>query len=214
MNRHLHLALLVLLLRTVAPAAPRLFYSKYFKGSVPEFTEITVERSGQATYQEAKDDDNPIRVQMTEAETQELFDLAEKLDRFQHPIESGLKVANMGTKTFRFENGAEKHEVQFNYSIDTGAQALLDCFERIAETEQDFIALDRAVHYDKLGVNDALLALDISMEHKRVVALQQFLPLLDRIVKNESYLHIARERAAAIAEAIRKPAPAQEKAQP
>ena len=95
---------------------------------------------------------------MTEAETQELFDLAEKLDRFQHPIESGLKVANMGTKTFRFENGTEKHEVQFNYSTDAGAQALLDCFERIAETEQDFIALDRAAHYDKLGVNDALLA--------------------------------------------------------
>jgi hypothetical protein len=213
MNRHLHLALLVLLLSTVAPAAPRLFYSKYFKSSVPEFTEITVERSGQATYQEAKDDDNPIHAQMTDAETQELFDLAEKLDRFQHPIESGLKVANMGTKTFRFEDGTEKHEVQFNYSTDTGAQALLDCFERIAETEQDFIALDRAVHYDKLGVNDALLALDISMEHKRVVAAQQFLPLLDRIVKNESFLHIARERAAAIAEAIRKPAP-QEKAQP
>ena len=213
MNRHLHLALLVPLLCTVAPAAPRLFYSKYFKGSVPEFTAITVERSGQATYQEAKDDDNPIHLQMTDAETQELFDLAEKLDRFQHPIESGLKVANMGTKTFRFENGTEKHEVQFNYSTDTVAQALLERFECIAETEQDFIALDRAVHYDKLGVNDALLALDISMEHKRVVAAQQFLPLLDRIVKNESFLHIARERAAAIAEAIRKPAP-QEKAQP
>jgi hypothetical protein len=190
-----------------------LFYSKYFKGSVPEFTAITVERSGQATYQEAKDDDNPIHLQMTDAETQELFDLADKLDRFQHPIESGLKVANMGTKTFRFENGTEKHEVQFNYSTDTVAQALLERFEYIAETEQDFIALDRAVHYDKLGVNDALLALDISMEHKRVVAAQQFLPLLDRIVKNESFLHIARERAAAIAEAIRKPAP-QEKAQP
>jgi hypothetical protein len=213
MNRHLHLALLVPLLCTVAPAAPRLFYSKYFKGSVPEFTQITVEHSGQATYQEAKDDDNPIHAQMTDAETQELFDLAEKLDRFQHPIESGLKVANMGTKTFRFENGTEKHEVQFNYSTDTVAQALLERFEYIAETEQDFIALDRAVHYDKLGVNDALLALDISMEHKRVVAAQQFLPLLDRIVKNESFLHIARERAAAIAEAIRKPAP-QEKAQP
>ncbi len=213
MNRFFHLALLVLPLCTVAHAAPRLFYSKYFKGSVPEFTAITVESSGQTTYQEAKDDDNPIHLQMTEAETRELFDLVEKLDRFQHPIESGLKVANMGTKTFRFENGGEQHEVQFNYSIDTAAQALLECFERIAETEQDFIALDRAVHYDKLGVNDALLALDISIEHKRAVAVQQFLPLLDRIVKNESYLHIARERAAAIAEAIRKPAP-QEKTQP
>jgi hypothetical protein len=212
MNR---LSLLLLLSSGLAPAAPRLFYSKYFKGSVPEFTAITVERSGQVIYQEAKDDDNPIRVQMTEAETQQLFDLAEKLDKFQHPIESGLKVANMGAKTFRFEDGAEKHEVQFNYSIDPLAQALLDCFERIAETEQDFKELDRTAHYDKLGVNDALLTLDISMEHKRVVAAQQFLPLLDRIAKNDSYLHIARERASALAEAIRKPPPApQEKTQP
>jgi hypothetical protein len=211
MNR---LSILLLLLSGMAPAAPRLFYSKYFKGSVPEFTAITVERSGQVTYQEAKDDDNPIRVQMTEAETQQLFDLAEKLDKFQHPIESGLKVANMGAKTFRFEDGAEKHEVQFNYSIDPVAQALLDCFERIAETEQDFMELDRTAHYDKLGVNDALLALDISMEHKRVIAAQQFLPLLDRIVKNDSYLHIARERAGALAEAIRKPPGPQEKTQP
>jgi hypothetical protein len=48
-----------------------------------------------------------------------------------------------------------------------------------------------------------------------VVAAQQFLPLLDRIAKNDSYLHIARERASALAEAIRKPPPApQEKTQP
>ena len=145
MNR---LSALLLLFSGLVPAAPRLFYSKYFKGSVPEFTALTVERSGQVTYQEAKDDDNPIRVQMSEAETQQLFDLAEKLDKFQHPLESGLKVANMGTKTFRFEDGTEKHEVQFNYSIDTVAQALLDCFERIAETEQDFMELDRTAHYD------------------------------------------------------------------
>ncbi len=212
MNRILEVSLLLLLLSAASSAAPRLYYSKYFKGSVPEFAAITVERSGQATYQDAKDDDNPIHVQLTDAETQEIFDLADKLDHFQHPIESGLKVANMGTKTFRFENETEKHEVQFNYSIDTSAQALLDWFEKIAETEQDFIALDRAAHYDKLGVNDALLLLEIAMDHKRVVAAQQFLPLLDRIGKNESYLHIARERASNLADAIRKPPP-QEKTQ-
>jgi hypothetical protein len=204
----------MLLLTWAAVAAPRLFYSKYFKGSVPEFSAITVERSGEVTYQEAKEDDNPIRVQMSEAETREIFDLAEKLDRFKHPIESGLKVANMGTKTFRFEDGSEKHEVQFNYSVDTSAQAMLDAFERIAESEQDFINLDRAAHYDKLGVNDALLLLQISLEHKRLVAAQQFLPLLDRITKNDSYLHIARERATVLAETIRKPPPPEEKTQP
>jgi hypothetical protein len=45
------------------------------------------------------------------------------------------------------------------------------------------------------------------------VAPDQFLPLLDRIAKNESFLHIARERAAGLAESIRKPPPP-EKTQP
>jgi hypothetical protein len=208
-------AAILLALCSVSAAAPRLFYSKYFKGSVPEFVSITLERSGQVIYQEAKDDDNPIRFQMADADTQEIFGLAEKLDRFQHSVESALKVANMGLKTFRFEDGNEKHEIQFNYSLDTAAQTLLDWFERIAETEQNFINLDRTAHYDKLGVNDALLLLQISYDHKHLVGAQQFLPLLDRIVKNESYLHIARERANGLAEAIRKPPPPpQEKTQP
>ena len=46
--------------------------------------------------------------------------------------------------------------------------------------------------------------MQITMERNRLVAPEQFLPLLDRIAKNESYLHISRERAAAIAEEIRK----------
>jgi hypothetical protein len=203
---------LALVLSTSLCAAPRLFYSKYFKGSAPEFAAITVERDGQVTYQEAKDDDNPIHIQLDRASTQELFDLTEKLDRFQRPLESGLKIANLGTKTFRFEDGAEHHEIQFNYSEDANAQTLLDRFERITETEQHFVNLDRTAHFEKLGVNDVLLQMQASWERNRLVAPEQFLPLLDRIAKNESYLHISRERAAAIAEAIRKP-PAQQRGQ-
>ena len=165
-----------------------------------------MERDGQVTYQEAKDDDNPIKIQLDGASVQEMFDLAEKLDRFQHPLESGLKIANLGLKTFRFEDGAEQHEIQFNYSEDMNAQALLDRFERITETEQHFANLDRTAHFDKLGVNDVLLQMQISWDRNRLVDPEQFLPLLDRIAKNESYLHISRERAAAIADAIRKPA--------
>ncbi|HTC34123.1 MAG TPA: hypothetical protein VK724_12170 [Bryobacteraceae bacterium] len=205
---------LALLLASVLSAAPRLFYSKYFKGSVPEYVAITVERDGQVTYQEAKDDDNPIHIQLPSADLNEMFTLAEKLDRFQHPLESGLKIANLGAKTFRFEDGAEHHEIQFNYSEDLNAQVLLDRFERITETEQHFANLDRTAHFEKLGVNDVLLQMQITWDRNRLVAPEQFLPLLDRIAKNESYLHISRERAAAMAEAIRKPAPAvQEKGQ-
>jgi hypothetical protein len=193
---------------TLCSAAPRLSYSKFFKGSTPEYVAIAVERDGKATYQEAKDDEDPIHIQLSEADAREMFSLAGKLDHFQRPIESGLKVAQMGIKTFRFEDGADQHEIQFNYSQDLNAQALLDWFERITETEASFISLDRTVHYDKLGVNDALLQLQIIWDHQRVVAAEQFLPLLDRIFNNESFLHVARERAAGLAEAIRKP-PAQ-----
>ncbi len=109
---------LALAFSMLACAAPRLFYSKYFKGSSPEYVAITVERDGQVTYQEAKEDDNPIKIQLDRASVQEMFDLAEKLGRFQRPIESGLKIANLGLKTFRFEDDAERHEIQFNYSQD------------------------------------------------------------------------------------------------
>lgn len=196
---------IALALSCTLSAAPRLLYSKYFKGSVPEFVSITVERDGNVIYQEAKDDDNPIHLQLGDAAAQELFDLTEKLGRFQRPLESGLKIANLGTKTFRFEDGAEQHEIQFNYSEDANAQALLDRFERITETERHFVNLDRTAHFEKLGVNEVLLQMQVSWEHNRLVAPEQFLPLLDRIAKNESYLHISRELAAAIADAIRKP---------
>jgi hypothetical protein len=197
--------LLALLPAVAAFAAdvPRLSYTKSFPGSVPPWVGITVEKSGAGEYKEAADDDNPIRFQLSGAEAGEIFSLVDKLGNFNRPLESSLKVAFMGTKTFRLENGAEKHEAKFNFSEDPDARLLADWFERITESEQHLINLERAVKYDKLGVVKALLLLQMSMDRKRLVGLQQYLPLLDRVVKNETYMHTARVRAAAIAEAIR-----------
>jgi hypothetical protein len=46
------------------------------------------------------------------------------------------------------------------------------------------------------------------MDRKRLVALEQFLPTLDRIANNESYMHTARAKAAELGETIRKGTPA------
>jgi len=186
-----------------AADAPRLFFSKSFPGSVPAYVEIGVDRSGNAVYKQAPNDDQPLKFQLAESDANEIFGLADKMGRFDHALEAPVKVAFMGMKTFRSEAGAEKHEVKFNYSEDLAAQALLDWFERISETEQHVINLERAVKYDKLGVNQALLLLQISYERKRLVAPQQLLPMLDRVAKNETYMHMARERAAGLADAIR-----------
>ena len=94
----------------------RLFFSKSFPGSAPAYVEIAVDRNGNAKYKEAADDDQPLKFQLAESDTNEIFDLADKLGHFNHPLEAPVKVAFMGMKTFRFESGSEKHEVKFNYS--------------------------------------------------------------------------------------------------
>jgi hypothetical protein len=186
----------------VFAADPHLVFTKSFPGSVPEYVEISVEKNGTAVYKEAPDDNNPITIQLAQTDADAMFALSDKLDHFTRPLESGLKVAFMGKKTMRYDDGTP-HEAQFNYSADPDAQALLDWFERIAETERGYIELERTVKYDKLGVQNALILIQAARDQKRLIAPQQFLPLLDRIVKNESYLHMARERAAAFAGEIR-----------
>lgn len=183
--------------------APRLVYTKEFPGSKPAYISIAIERDGSTVYKEAVNDEYPIKFRIDSNEADELFSLADKLDHFKRKLESGLNVAKMGVKTFRYEDGAAKHEVKFNYSQDEDARVLYDWFEKISETEQRFIQLERAVKYDKLGVHQELLYMQSAQERKRIVAPEQFLPLLDRVIKNDSYLHMARERAAQLADAIR-----------
>jgi hypothetical protein len=199
--------ILTLVSAAILPAAEtRLVFTKSFPGSVPEYVEISVEKSGKTVYKEAVDDTNPITLQLSPADRDTMFALADKLDHFARPLESNLKVAFMGKKTFRYE-GDTPHEAQFNYSIDLDAQALLDWFERIAESERGFIELERSVKYDKLGVQNALILVEAARDQKRLIAPQQFLPLLDRVAKNESYMHMARDRAAAFADQIRMASP-------
>ncbi len=186
----------------LAATVPRVAYSKSFPQSNPAYVAITINKDGTAEYKETADEE-PLRFRLTEKETEEIFGLAEKLERFKRPLESNLKVAKTGVKTFRYEHGAEKNEVQFNYSLDPSAKALWDWFERITETERHRIELERTARFYKIGVNDALLQLEVSRDRARLVGQEQFLPILERIIKNESYMHMARERAARLADSFR-----------
>jgi hypothetical protein len=197
-----YLTFLLFSLAAAAADAPRVLYSKSFPGSTPAFVAVTVEKDGAVSYREAPDED-PLKLRITESQAGEIFTLAEKLSFFKRPLESPLKVANMGMKTFRYENGAEKSEVKFNYSQDEDARALVDWFDRIVESAGQLIALQRAAKYDKLGVVKALLELESLRDRKRLLGEREFLPMLDRIAKNETFLHMARVRAAGLAEAIR-----------
>lgn len=195
--------LLVALGIAAAADAPRITFSKSFPGSAPAFFLITVERSGEASYNESQDPDNAEKLQLEPGVTSEIFQMADRLDRFSKPLESGLKVAKMGVKTLRWEAGAENSEAKFNYSTNEDTKLLTDRFEGIAECARTLLELRRAIRHDRLGVNATVLKIQSLWNEKRLVATADFLPVLDQVANNDIYIHMARERAAQIADAIR-----------
>ena len=205
MNRVVALPAVMLALAAAvfAQSGPRIVYSKSFPGSTPAWVEITLDKEGAGVYKEDPKDEDPLLFRLSASDAAEVFSLADKLDRFSRPLESKLKVANMGMKTLRYEGDGAPREIKFNYSEDADARGIVDWFDRIVETERERIEIERAVRFDKLGVQNAILQIEVSRAQKRLIAEQQFLPFLDRVEKNESFLHIARERAAALADSIR-----------
>jgi len=177
-------------------AQERLTFTKSFPNSIPPYCSVEVTKDGNIEYKESPDD-KPLQAKLSQPETDALFDMAAKLNHFKDNLESGLKVANTGKKTFRYESPTgEKTETVFNYSLDVTAQQLWDRFEQIAQSERGYLDLDRAIHFDRLGVNDALAEIEAMWLNKQLAAPQQFIPLLTRVATHEAFMHLARERAA------------------
>ncbi len=180
----------------------KLIFTKTFPQSQPPYVRIAVEESGAGEFRTSPQDDQPVQFQLSDAEKTELFGLANKVD-FGQKLEAPMRVAQMGLKTIRFENAGRTVEQTFNYTQNLDARALTDWFERISESEMCYLDLERTAKYEKIGVNEAILQIQADWERKRLVAPKQFLPLLDRIVKSESYVKMARARAANLADTFR-----------
>jgi hypothetical protein len=194
---------LLLALLAATGSAQRIVYTKVFPGSSPAYAKITITKAGALTYQEEANEPEPDNVQLDTATTTAIFDLADKLDHFKSKIESGLKVARTGDKTYRWEEGGSANETRYNHTNDENARALQTWFENISESQRLRADLERTYKYDRLGVNEIVLRLATAWQQKHVVAPAQFTPILDRIAKNESLINMARDRAADLSEAFK-----------
>ncbi|MBM3761271.1 MAG: hypothetical protein FJW36_13605 [Acidobacteria bacterium] len=190
---------IVCLLLAVWPLAGQegtIFYSKSFPKSKPEYMEIIIEPTGEVIYKESAEDEQPVKFKLMPEEVQAVWALAAKVNWFDKKLESGLPVARMGEKTYRYAKGETKHETKFNYSQDLDAQALQDWFEKMTETVNLYFDLERTAKFERLGVDRALLHLEAAWDKKRLLSYELYYPLLNRIIKNDSYLNMARDRAA------------------
>jgi hypothetical protein len=185
--------------------AATLSFTKAFPQSVPDYYRIEVQENGDVVYYTAADDPNPAKFKVSAAFSKQAFDLAAKLDHFKGPLESKLKVAFTGKKTFAFDDGSGKKEVTFNYSEKPDAQELLSLFEHLSNTQQAALDLERIMRFDKLGLMKYLLQIEIMYDHKDLAEPELLVPVLERISLNKSFVNIARDRARILLAKIQTP---------
>ena len=194
---------------TNAPAenpAAQITFRKVFKTSYPEFVEIKINLAGTGTYdiRQLDEDANPQPFEVSPPLAQRIFALAAKLNNFQNvDLEVHRRLANLGAKTLLYENGAEKHETDFNYTLDDTATQLVNIFEGLARQTTDLSDLVRTMRYDHLGVNDVLLQIERDYTNKLLPEPERLLPTLDQLAADEKFIDIARSRARALATHIR-----------
>jgi hypothetical protein len=190
-----------------APAGAKLTFRRIFKSSSPEFIEISVrEDSDDATYEIRQLDDDPgaAKFQVSSALRAKMFALAQQLNHFQgQDLDVHRKIANLGEKTFRWEQGSEAHEVKFNYTLNSTASQLLQIFEGLARQQELLSLLERRMKYDRLGINDALLQFETELNRKLLPEPERALPTLDEIAGDARFVEIGRQRARNLAERIR-----------
>ena len=195
-----------------ASAAAKLTFRRVFKESTPEFIEIVVAQdSDKATYEirQLEEDPEKLAFEVSAALRAKMFELAGQMNHFQNQdLDVHRKIANLGEKTFRWEQGAEAHEVRFNYTLNTAASQLLQIFEGLARQQELVELLERRMKYDRLGINDALLQFETDLNRNMLPEPQRALPVLDQISGNPQFVEIARQRARTLAERIRRPSAA------
>ena len=196
-----------LILPAATPGGAAFIYRRIFKSSTPEFIEIKVEEgSDKASYEIRQLDEDPgaTPFEISSALRNKIFELTAQLNYFNGvDLDIHRKIANLGEKTFRWEQGSEAHEVKFNYTVNTAASQLLQICEGLARQEELVEVLQRRMKYDRLGVNDALLDLETDLSKGVLPEPQRLLPLLDQISADYRFVEIARQRARALAEKIR-----------
>ena len=181
-------------------------FRKVFKSSYPEFVEIKLNQSGSGTYDIRQLDEaaKPEPFQVGAELAQKIFELAAKLHDFQGvDLEVHKRLASLGQKTFRYEDGSETHEITFNYTLDPTGTELANLFENLSRQETDLSDLTRTMRYDRLGVNDVVGQIESDYDGKLLPEPERFLSSLDQVAADTKFIDIARDRARKLADRIR-----------
>src|SRR5262245_26834671 len=184
-----------------APSAQtaKVTFRRVFQGSSPEYIELCIwDDAKTATYEirQMEDDPGSAPFEVGEALRTKIFGLVAQLHNFQGlDLDVHRKIANLGEKTFRWEQSGVSHETKFNYTLNPAASQLLQIFEGLARQQEHYELITRRMRYDRLGIYDALLQFESDLNRGLLPEPQRLVPLLEQIANDPKYVDVARKRA-------------------
>ncbi len=185
----------------VPPGMAVITFRKIFKSSSPEYVEIKLAQNGSGTFdiRQLDQQPKPQPCQASPAITAKIFTLAADLHDFQDiHLDARRRIADLGEKTFRYDKNGQSYQASFNFTLNSGANHLLEIFEGLSLQDQYLDQLSSTMRYDPLGMNDVLLRLQSDLESHLLPDPEALVPILNQIASNRGLLDIARGRATQI----------------
>ena len=177
----------------------KITFRRIFQGSSPEYVELCIwDDAKTATYEIRQMDDDPgsAPFEVGEALRSKIFGLTAQLHNFQGlDLDVHRKIANLGEKTFRWEQAGVSHETKFNYTLNPAATQLLQIFEGLARQQEHYELITRRMRYDRLGIYDALLQFESDLNRGLLPEPGRLVPLLEQIANDPKFVDVARKRA-------------------
>jgi len=177
----------------------KITFRRIFQGSSPEYIELCIwDDAKTATYEIRQMDDDPgsAPFEVGEALRSKIFGLTAQLHNFQGlDLDVHRKIANLGEKTFRWEQAGVSHETKFNYTLNPAAAQLLQIFEGLARQQEHYELITRRMRYDRLGIYDALLQFESDLNRGLLPEPGRLVPLLEQIANDPKFVDVARKRA-------------------
>jgi len=199
--------------RTSAASIPaaqtaKVTFRRVFQGSSPEYIELCIwDDAKTATYEirQMEDDPGSASFEVGAPLRAKIFGLTAQLHNFQgQDLDVHRKIANLGEKTFRWEQSGVTHETRFNYTLNPAASQLLQIFEGLARQQEHYELISRRMRYERLGIYDALLQFESDLNRGLLPEPQRLRPLLEQIASDPKFVDVARKRAQSLVDRVAK----------
>jgi hypothetical protein len=198
--------------RTNSPV-PTITFELTFAGARPAHYSFAVQSTGRTSYRSDdpdKQDQQPFITEFTlnERIARQIFDLAKKTHYFRGDFEfHGSNIANMGTKTFTYSEGAsnptlptgdtgKQTRTSFNYTQNGPLQQLTTIFQTVSTTLEFGARLQQLHRYDRMGLEPELKRMEEVGKEHGLREVQAIAPILRDIANDTQVFNVTRQRAA------------------